>query len=55
VPAIWIYGRHTVSDPMLPIRLAGNTLVWQRGAITYRLEGRGLTLARARALARELR
>ncbi|HXT37274.1 MAG TPA: hypothetical protein VN837_17000, partial [Chloroflexota bacterium] len=22
-----------------PLRLAGNTLLWQRGAVTYRLEG----------------
>jgi hypothetical protein len=55
VPAIWIYGRHAVTDPMLPTRLAGNTLVWQRGSVTYRLEGRGLTLPRAIALARRLR
>lgn len=55
VAAIWVHGRHVVSDPMLPIRLAGNTLVWLRGPITYRLEGRGLTLARATALARRLR
>lgn len=55
VPAIWIYGRHAVSGPMLPIRLAGNTLVWQRNSITYRLEGRRLTLARAGSLARRLR
>jgi hypothetical protein len=54
-PAIWIYGRHAVSDPMLPTRLAGNTLVWLRDSITYRLEGRGLTLARATAFAKRLR
>lgn len=54
-PAIWIYGRHAVADPLLPTRLAGNTLVWLRDSITYRLEGRGLTLARATALARRLR
>jgi hypothetical protein len=53
--AIWVHGRHAVSDPPLPARLAGNTLVWLRDAITYRLEGRGLTLARATALARRLR
>jgi hypothetical protein len=56
VPAIWIYGgRHVFMAPALPPRYAGNTLLWQRGGITYRLEGRALTLAHARALARALR
>jgi hypothetical protein len=54
-PAVWIHGRRHVLESMLPRRLAGNTLIWQRGGITYRLEGRGLTLARATALARQLR
>jgi hypothetical protein len=55
-PGVWIFGgRHVFLAPMLPARYAGNTLVWQRGAITYRLEARGLTLARATALARRLR
>ena len=54
-PAVWVQGRHSVSDPLLPIRVAGNTLVWLRDSITYRLEGRGLMLARATALARRLR
>jgi hypothetical protein len=55
-PGVWIFGgRHVFLSPTLPPRYAGNTLVWQRGGITYRLEGRGLTLARATALARRLR
>jgi len=55
-PALWIRGgRHVFLAPTLPPRYAGNTLVWQRGQVTYRLEGRGLTLARARAIARSLR
>jgi len=53
--AIWIYGPHAVSGPVLPPRLAGNTLVWLRAPITYRLEGRGLTLERATTLAKRLR
>lgn len=54
VPALWIHGRRHVLESLLPRRLAGNTLVWLRGGITYRLEGRALTLARATALARRL-
>lgn len=55
-PGVWISGRrHVFLSPTLPPRYAGNTLVWQRGVITYRLEGRGLTLERATALARRLR
>lgn len=54
--AIWIFGgRHVFLSPSLPPRYAGNTLVWQRGSVTYRLEARGLTLERATALARRLR
>ena len=56
VPGIWIHGgRHVLLAPLLPPRYAGNTLVWQRGAITFRLEGRGLTQAGALRLARTLR
>lgn len=54
-PAVWISGgEHVVIAPTLPPRYAGNTLLWRDGAITFRLEGRGLTLARARDLARRL-
>jgi len=54
-PALWIHGkRHVFLAPTLPPRYAGNTLVWQRGVVTYRLEGRDLTLERARAIARGL-
>ena len=54
-PALWIHGfRHVFLAPTLPPRYAGNTLVWQRGPITYRLEGKGLTRAGAVALAQRL-
>jgi hypothetical protein len=54
-PALWLHGRPhvVVVPPVLPPRYAGNTLVWLHDGITYRLEGRGLTLARARAIALE--
>jgi hypothetical protein len=56
VEAVWLArGEHVFIAPPLPARYAGNTLVWQRGPITYRLEGRGLDLARARALAVTIR
>jgi hypothetical protein len=55
VPAVWIHGAsHYLLAPPLPPRLAGNTLIWVRGAVTYRLEGKALSLARARKLAREI-
>jgi hypothetical protein len=51
-PGIWIAGaRHVVLAPPLPPRLAGDVLVWVRGAVTYRLEGKRLTLDAARDLA----
>lgn len=54
-PTVWISGgEHVFVAPRLPARYAGNTLLWQDGTITFRLEGRGLTLARARELARRL-
>jgi hypothetical protein len=53
--AIWIHGgRHVFVGPTLPPRYAGNTLLWQREGITYRLEGPALTLAQARAFARRI-
>lgn len=54
-PAYWFADRHVYIPPTLPARYAGSTLVWERFGITYRLEGRGLTLERAIALARQLR
>jgi len=51
-PGVWIAGgRHVVVAPPVPPRLAGNVLIWVRGPVTYRLEGRDLTLERARGLA----
>jgi hypothetical protein len=56
VPGIWIHGgRHVFMAPQLPARFAGNTLVWQRDGITFRLEGKRLTQAAALRLARTLR
>jgi hypothetical protein len=55
VPAVWIRGRHVLIEPLLPPRYAGNTLLWQRGDVTFRLEGRSLTLSEARRLAARLR
>jgi hypothetical protein len=56
VPALWIHGgRHVFLEPTMPARYAGNTLLWQSRGVTYRLEGQGLTLARATRLARSLR
>ena len=54
-PAVWIRGReHVYLAPPLPARLAGNTLIWVRDGITYRLEGRTLSLGLARGLARQI-
>jgi hypothetical protein len=51
-PGVWISGApHVVLGPELPPRLAGNVLVWVRGAVTYRLEGKGLTLDAAQDVA----
>jgi hypothetical protein len=51
-PAFWISGAaHVFLFPDAPSRLAGNVLIWQVGGLTLRLEGKSLTLARARALA----
>lgn len=56
VTGLWIHGgRHVFIAPHLPARFAGNTLVWQRDGITFRLEGKSLTLAAAIGLARPLR
>ena len=54
-PGYFIAGRHAVMLPNeLRPRLAGNTLVWARDAVSYRLET-GLGLRRALALARSVR
>ena len=52
---LWIAGaRHVFVLPAAPPRLAGNVLVWEFGAITYRLEGRGLGKQAALELAAEI-
>jgi hypothetical protein len=39
--ALWISGRpHAVHLPGAPPRIAGNTLIWQAGGLTLRLEGK---------------
>ena len=54
-PAIWIEGRpHQLALPGGEVHLAGNTLLWQRGALTLRLEAK-VGLERARALAASFR
>jgi hypothetical protein len=49
---LWISGgEHVFFGPGAPARLAGNTLLWQRGDLTLRLEGKHLTRAAALRLA----
>jgi hypothetical protein len=59
-PALWIPAPHTVVyvdrngvERSETARLAGATLIWQRAAVTYRLEGH-LTLDEALAIARSI-
>ena len=53
-PGVWIEGApHGLFLPGGEARLAGNTLIWVRDGVTYRLEG-DLTRARALALAGSL-
>ena len=55
VQGLWIDGgEHVFFGPAAPPRLAGHVLIWQRGEITYRLEGRTLTRAHALELARQI-
>jgi hypothetical protein len=54
-PGVWIEGKpHVVRFPGGPLRLARNTLIWQHGPLTLRLEG-GFDLQRSLAIARSLR
>ena len=53
-PGVWITGRpHLVSLPGGPARLASNTLIWQRGPLTVRVEG-AETIAQATRIAESL-
>jgi hypothetical protein len=55
VDGYFIGGSHALQLPdELRPRLAGNTLVWKRGAVTYRLET-ALGLRKTLALARSVR
>ena len=53
--AAWIPGPHNLYLPGTAPRLAGNVLVWERGSVTYRLEGPTLSRSAALELARSLR
>jgi hypothetical protein len=51
----WISGApHVLLLPQAVPRVAGNVLIWQRGTITYRLEGRGLNEQAALRLATQI-
>jgi hypothetical protein len=53
--ALWITGKpHVLFAPGAPPRLAGNVLLWSRGDLTYRLEGRQLDEDEALRLARQI-
>jgi hypothetical protein len=55
VQGLWIAGApHVVFFPDTSPRLAGNVLVWERGGVTFRLEGPGLDQPGALRVAREL-
>ena len=56
VQGFWISGEEHVVFffPVASPRLAGNTLVWVSGNVTFRLEGRTLTQKRALELARSI-
>lgn len=54
-PGVWLSGRpHVVILPGGPPRLAAETLIWRRGALTLRLEGEP-TVAQAVAIAESFR
>ena len=60
-PALWLVGAHYVEFAdatghfgFEPARLAGRVLLWERGGVTYRLEG-DLTLDQARKIAESIR
>jgi hypothetical protein len=53
---VWLTGKpHVFFFPREPVRLAGNTLIWQAHDTTYRLEAPGLKRQEALDLARSLR
>jgi hypothetical protein len=53
-PGLWVPGGHLVFELGRQPRLAGNTLLWEQGRLTLRLEGR-FTLAKALEIARSVR
>ncbi|MDX6513627.1 MAG: hypothetical protein QOE36_3131 [Gaiellaceae bacterium] len=53
---IWLSGaHHVVTFGTGTSRIAGNTLAWQAGDLTLRVEGKGLTLPEALRIARSTR
>jgi hypothetical protein len=52
---VWLQGAHVYLFPQAPPRLAGNVLLWQRGGLTLRLEGRSLTKAEALTISERIR
>jgi hypothetical protein len=53
-PGIWVGGRHVVTELFGMPRLSGNTLLWEQGGLTLRIEGR-LTKEQALEIARSTR
>jgi hypothetical protein len=53
-PGLWVPGGHLVFELGRQPRLAGNTLLWEQGGLTLRLEGR-LTKAKALEIAASVR
>ena len=54
-PGLWVPGGHVFFGPGAPPRIAGNVLLWVRGEITLRLEGKHLTKAAAIRFASTIR
>lgn len=54
--AVWISGgQHVLAFPTGARELVGNTLIWERGNLTLRLQGKTLSLDNAEAAAHSLR
>jgi len=58
----WIGAAHDLTyvdrsgdEVRMTARLAGHSLIWESGGVTFRLEGEGLLLAEAAAIARSVR
>jgi hypothetical protein len=53
-PGIWVSGEHVFEDFFLQPHLAGNTLLWQHGDLTLRLDGK-MSKTQAIQIARSIR